>query len=785
MNNDEKNSFFKKLDKKLIFKNSNSYEVDEIKQSKKGSSLKLLIFILIISLICIFSFSYYQNNKKDILETEKKNYLFSKNFMNELENAINYKISTIKIWDILDEQNTEYEETILYYISPKNNNFFNNDYKEDNIKNLKDNLVYARYEITNKNLKQLEFKSNEEFKLYEEKLYSFIYNSLQSDNRLNVNEILESKYNLYYNEGKYVFSDKYFFDEEGNFEIKNGNLISLDENNAIKKDMSKLKKVIRLLSHKDNLKKRFSVIIPKDILNTQISKQDYNFLEYISIKKIIEFSFIWFIGFIVTILFALFTPSKKQIQIPMVKVYNEIFLITKICITVLIYTLVCFLLISSEYIKPINIDDSFKNFDESSRIFLNFFTGNGSFYYSFGISVSFITFLLTYLVTANIKYIHNVGFIDGFIRKTVTGNLIIKVFSLSKTVLLNIKKKIELKEKKLYDEFFKKYKKILILMIIANASFFIMVSAIFIKEEFLIFMVIITYTVYFVFLYKYIRDFLKNLEMVQETTQNISNGNFNSHIDENLGILSKISSNLNSIGEAFKTALEEEVKSQNMKTQLISNVSHDLKTPLTSIINYSDLLKNKALTQDEKQEYIDIIYKKSQRLKILIEDLFEVSKVSSGNIKLNLEKLDIVSLLRQTLGEMEEKIRLNHLDIRINLPDEKVFCNIDGVRTYRIFSNIISNITKYTLKNTRVYIDLEDEDNNIAIYFKNISNYEMNFDEEEIMQRFQRGDKSRNQDGHGLGLAIAKSLMELQNGSININVEADLFKLCVRFAKVR
>jgi len=168
---------------------------------------------------------------------------------------------------------------------------------------------------------------------------------------------------------------------------------------------------------------------------------------------------------------------------------------------------------------------------------------------------------------------------------------------------------------------------------------------------------------------------------------------------------------------------------------------------------------------------------------VLIEDLFEASRASSGNIELHPEKLDVIALLRQTLGELEEKINESTLQIKVSLPEGKVLCELDGRRTYRVFDNIINNILKYSMANTRVYIDAEERDRDISFFFKNISAYEMNFDSSEITERFTRGDKSRNTDGSGLGLAIAKSLVELQKGRLDINIDGDLFKLIVTFPK--
>lgn len=247
--------------------------------------------------------------------------------------------------------------------------------------------------------------------------------------------------------------------------------------------------------------------------------------------------------------------------------------------------------------------------------------------------------------------------------------------------------------------------------------------------------------------------------------------------------LSPIVDELSKIDEGFQNAVNQEIVSQRMKTELISNVSHDLKTPLTSIINYVDLLKNKDLTQEQKEEYVSILDQKSQRLKVLIEDLFEASKAASGNIEIVSEKIDLIALLKQTLGELAEKISTSGLQFKVNLPEEKVICELDGRRTYRIFENLMGNILKYAAPHSRVYIDciLEEE---VSITFRNISAYEMNFTAEEIMERFKRGDESRNTEGSGLGLSIAKNLTELQGGKFEVYVDGDLFKVTLRWSRI-
>ena len=220
-----------------------------------------------------------------------------------------------------------------------------------------------------------------------------------------------------------------------------------------------------------------------------------------------------------------------------------------------------------------------------------------------------------------------------------------------------------------------------------------------------------------------------------------------------------------------------------MKSELITNVSHDLKTPLTSIINYVDLLNQENITEEQRKKYLGILKDKSNRLKALIEDLFEVSKASSGSMELDMQDLDPVSLLRQTLGEFEDKIENSNLKIIKKLPEEKLMIYADGRKTFRIFQNLLSNIFKYSMEGSRVYIEVSDAGQYVEVIFKNTSKEELNFTEEEILQRFKRGDASRTTEGSGLGLAIAKSLTEVQEGIFDIKIDGDLFKAIVKLKK--
>lgn len=273
------------------------------------------------------------------------------------------------------------------------------------------------------------------------------------------------------------------------------------------------------------------------------------------------------------------------------------------------------------------------------------------------------------------------------------------------------------------------------------------------------------------------RQYQRLLSMVSDMAQ----GELNAEVSEDLGVFEPVKQELTKVREGFKRAVEEEVKSQNMKTELITNVSHDLKTPLTAIITYVDLLKNENLEEETRKEYIMTLDKKSQRLKVLIEDLFEVSKASSNNIVMHYADVDLVNLVKQVRLENEERIMDSDLIFRWNLPEEKCVLRLDPQRTYRIIENLLINALKYSMSGSRVYVDVIREGETVMFTMKNISAMELNFEAEQLTERFVRGDVSRNTEGSGLGLAIARSFTEIQNGKFTVDIDGDLFKVVVAF----
>ncbi len=276
---------------------------------------------------------------------------------------------------------------------------------------------------------------------------------------------------------------------------------------------------------------------------------------------------------------------------------------------------------------------------------------------------------------------------------------------------------------------------------------------------------------------------VKEFKAVKEGVRKVKDGEIHHTINiSGNGEFAKLAADINGITDGLNKAVANEIKSERLKTELITNVSHDIRTPLTSIITYIDLLK-KEKDQAKTVEYIDIIDQKSQRLKILTDDLFEAAKASSGNIPAHLEKIDLVSLITQGLGELDDKIQECKLEFKLSHPEDKIYIKADGKLLWRAVENLLSNIFKYALRGSRVYIDILESETWVALIIKNISAYELNISSDELMERFKRGDESRSSQGSGLGLSIAKSLVEIQKGSLDIEIDGDLFKAIIKMGK--
>lgn len=283
----------------------------------------------------------------------------------------------------------------------------------------------------------------------------------------------------------------------------------------------------------------------------------------------------------------------------------------------------------------------------------------------------------------------------------------------------------------------------------------------------------------------FVWNYFKEKEIIIEETEIIAAGQVDHKIYDPMKFPSnkKLVNAVNGIGEGLSKAVSSSVKNERMKTELITNVSHDLKTPLTSIINYVDLLKKDGLDSDKALEYLDVLDRKSQRLKTLTEDLVEASKINSGVIELHVEDIDIVQLVNQSLAEYSERFEQSGLHIIKNITRDTIIVKADGRKTWRALDNLYSNVCKYAMPGTRVYIDIMEESDNAVVSIKNISAGALNFSADELMERFVRGDVSRTTEGSGLGLSIAKGIMERQNGELQITLDGDLFKVNLKLKK--
>lgn len=321
-------------------------------------------------------------------------------------------------------------------------------------------------------------------------------------------------------------------------------------------------------------------------------------------------------------------------------------------------------------------------------------------------------------------------------------------------------------------------KKMILKIVLINAIILFVISSLWFGG----FPVTIIYSIIlYLVLRKVVSDIQQKYQLLLSVTNEMAEGNLDVNIVEDMGIFEPFKPQLIRIQRGFKNAVEQEVKSQKMKAELITNVSHDLKTPLTAIITYISLLQDENITEEQRKEYLGTLERKSLRLKVLIEDLFEVSKANSQNMKLELMNVDLMNLIKQVSYEMSDKIESAKLDLRLNLPEEKALVMLDSQKTYRIYENLFGNIAKYAMAGTRVYITGTVTDDSVIVTLKNITAQELTVSAEDLTERFVRGDASRNTDGSGLGLAIAKSFTELQDGKFYIELDDDIFKVTTIF----
>ena len=275
------------------------------------------------------------------------------------------------------------------------------------------------------------------------------------------------------------------------------------------------------------------------------------------------------------------------------------------------------------------------------------------------------------------------------------------------------------------------------------------------------------------------------LNLVMKQTEDMAAGRLTSPVKvKGKSPIARHAENLNDLRKGIESSMKEQAKSERLKTELITNVSHDLRTPLTSIITYTDLLKNPDLTEEERTKYVGILDQKSAKLKTLIEDLFDVSKMASGNVEIDKRRVDLAQMLQQAAGEHEEDFAAAGLDLRVAIHDQPVYAEVDGQKWWRVVDNLLLNARKYSLEGTRVYVSLRTVSGMAEFSVKNVAKYELGENVEELTERFKRADTSRHTEGSGLGLAIAQSIVDLHSAQLKIEVDGDLFKVTVKIHTV-
>ena len=461
---------------------------------------------------------------------------------------------------------------------------------------------------------------------------------------------------------------------------------------------------------------------------------------------------------------ALIFPIKRANEMPLFKWISKIPF--EIWIVIVSLT-VALLIVSSSYMIHPALNGQLEHFVGFN---VDWFTASEKVIWVLNFINWFIGFAIVFFAVLIIKYIFNLGIKEYFKRRTIFGIILMFFVTIIKKTLDEVTK-VDLREKN---------NKLIIKLLLINALILLIITSIW----FFGIPVVIMYSIVLFFVIrKYVDKISEKYSKLREATSKIAQGKLDVNIEEDLGLFEPFKEDLKEIQKGFKKAVDEEVKSQKMKTDLISNVSHDLKTPLTAIITYADLLKGENLSEEKRKQYVDTLDRKAQRLQVLIEDLFEMSKATSGNITLNIENIDVVALMKQTLLELEDKLEEAKLSVRKNMPEGKVILPLDSQRTFRVFENLVINMTKYAMPNSRVFIDIFENENDVQIVMKNMAAEEITFNVDTIAERFVRGDESRNTEGSGLGLAIAKSFVELQNGKFNISVDGDLFKVTIIFEK--
>ncbi|WP_291652996.1 sensor histidine kinase [Clostridium sp.] len=721
----------------------------KLKSSKNNYFFSVIVYILVI-MTSIGLVASYPRIAKLANEKEKPPYFEDYNFQMDL-----YKGSFVLYKDLLEkEQNKDISADEIFFKDYRG-------YNGDNIDDygyIKRNINYEIgiwNKVLKRELKNLDYyivdkKTNTSSSNSEKKLSDLILNE---GNKEVLND-LDNYYAYYmvidYNEYGEISVNKL----KGANEDVIGTFLDFQWRNLINGDSN------FVLSNPKNITIVYGV--PNDLkyvdrISNYIDRADsYAYGDIILVYILIAYIAIIFISLIIP-----FRKSKDIIGVKrIIKIPFEInaIIITLVTTLVALSPNISYWTVNNEWVKESLVRVGIP-FEFTNSILM---IGN--------IAYWFVLLITAFTAVVLIKYIFNKG-LKSYIKENT---IIYKIFRLIKRIWT-----------KIYDEVTNidlndKSNKIIIKILAVNFIALAFMSIIW-------FFGVGAAIIYTIFLYfilrKYFNDIRNKYQILLEATNKIAEGNLDVTIEEELGVFEPLKDELQKIQKGFKNAVNEEVKSQRMKTELISNVSHDLKTPLTSIITYIDLLKDENISEENRKLYLDTLDRKSQRLKNLIEDLFEVSKATSKNVQLNVVNVDIVSLMKQTQFELSDKIEESSLKFKWNFPENKVIVPLDSQKTFRVFENLLINIVKYSMPNSRVFIDIIDGNDEVYVTLKNMSSNEIDFTAEEIVERFARGDKSRNTEGSGLGLAIAKSFVELQGGTLDIEIDGDLFKVILKFKK--
>ena len=707
------------------------------KENKILTSLIILLTLFIAAIGMFKTYPFISKLVKDTSYNYLENYDFAK-ILIESSYALDYKIKNQNSEEIKEPKDIFIDKNSMNYLYEGNEESYNDEvYYRFNenfnrwITNLKGSLSNLQY-----------FALDKESGLTTTNISDSI--TVKEDKNIDLSAI---------DMNKYRFTVVLNFDENGNISLSdvkgvNANTISstmYDYKDIIEGEASQVISPIRNMTYVFAIQNE---LMYSDNLSLNIDNALY--YGYNSYGTLISGGVIAII-----LLIALIFPYKKVENFNILKIPFEIWVIIILC-DISLWIVVAQGMIRVSYLRELPIIKD-QIVSESMVTTVN-------------IAVWFGVFTIAFFGMIVIKSMFKIGFKEYFKNRSIIGRILVWVFRyLNKTI--NYVTEINLEENN---------NKYILKLVLINAAILLILSFIWFFE---IPFIIIYSIILFIVIRKYVDDISDKYKRLTKVTNEIASGNLDVKIEEDLGVFNPFKDNLEKIQGGFKKAVQEEVKSQRMKTDLISNVSHDLKTPLTAIITYVDLLKDENLSQEKRKQYIEIVDRKSQRLQNLIEDLFEMSKASSGNITLNIEDVDIVSLMKQTLFELDDKIKASSLTFKNNFPEEKVVLQLDSQRTFRIFENIIINATKYAMANSRVYLDIIEREENVEVIMKNMASEEIDFNPNEIVERFVRGDESRNTEGSGLGLAIAKSFVELQGGSFKIEVDGDLFKVIMNFKK--